>query len=104
MWLQASRSVQTWISSATNSSVAPAHHAPKNTASDGFNWGYGGSGPAQLALALLLEAGIDEARAVQLHQAFKWAIVAALAPRRIYNRPRRPRLGALATPLKGFSE
>lgn len=25
-----------------------------NHSPDGFNWGYGGSGPAQLALALLL--------------------------------------------------
>ena len=26
---------------------------------DGFSWGYGGSGPHQLALALLLEEGLD---------------------------------------------
>lgn len=49
-----------------------------NHSPDGFAWGYGGSGPAQLALAILLEAGLDEARAVELHQAFKWAIVAPL--------------------------
>ena len=28
--------------------------------SEGFNWGYSGSGPAQLALAILLDASLDE--------------------------------------------
>lgn len=36
-----------------------------------FSWGYGGSGPAQLALALLLAAGVEDGMAVRLHQAFK---------------------------------
>jgi hypothetical protein len=47
-----------------------------NHSPDGFNWGYGGSGPAQLALAILLHAGLDKDRAVQLHQEFKWEHVA----------------------------
>ena len=42
-----------------------------------FNWGYGGSGPAQLALAILLEE-TDEATAMRLHQRFKWQVIAAL--------------------------
>jgi hypothetical protein len=42
-----------------------------NHSPDGFNWGYAGSGPAQLALAILLAAGLDEERAVRLHQWFK---------------------------------
>lgn len=37
----------------------------------GFNWGYGGSGPAQLALAVLLEC-TDEETAGRLYQEFKW--------------------------------
>lgn len=44
---------------------------------DGFNWGYGGSGPAQLALALLGEV-TPRALAVALHQAFKAEVVAGL--------------------------
>jgi len=44
--------------------------------SDGFNWGYGGSGPAQLALALLLDVTGDKDIALGNHQQFKWAIVA----------------------------
>ena len=34
-----------------------------NHSPDGFNWGYAGSGPAQLALAILLHAGVSTARA-----------------------------------------
>lgn len=48
----------------------------RNHSPDSFNWGYGGSGPAQLALALLLDCLKDEARAVRLYQAFKWRVVA----------------------------
>lgn len=42
-----------------------------NHSPDGFAWGYGGSGPAQLALALLLAAGIPAETATRLHQGFK---------------------------------
>ncbi len=44
----------------------------------GFEWSYGGSGPAQLALALLADHLGDDERAVRLHQEFKWAVVARL--------------------------
>ena len=47
-----------------------------NHSPDGFECGYGGSGPAQLALAILLEAGLSDERAVRLHQAFKWEFIA----------------------------
>jgi hypothetical protein len=36
----------------------------------GFCWGYGGSGPAQLALAILADV-VDAERAVALHHDFK---------------------------------
>jgi uncharacterized protein DUF6166 len=45
----------------------------------GFNWGYGGSGPAQLALAILADCLGDDGLAVRLHQPFKWAVIARLA-------------------------
>ena len=38
---------------------------------DGFNWSYSGSGPAQLALALLADALDDDEVADALHQEFK---------------------------------
>jgi Family of unknown function (DUF6166) len=41
----------------------------------GFSWGYGGSGPAQLAIALLADALGDDDLAVRLHQAFKFRVV-----------------------------
>jgi len=53
----------------------------------GFNWGYGGSGPAQLALALLAHALVSgparqreaDREAIRLHQMYKWEIVARIA-------------------------
>ena len=45
---------------------------------DGFEWGYGGSGPAQLALALLADHLQDNQRALALYQDFKWKVVAGL--------------------------
>ena len=47
----------------------------------GFECGYGGSGPAQLALAILADHLADDQQAVALHQDFKWRVVAKL-PRR----------------------
>lgn len=40
-----------------------------------FSWGYGGSGPAQLALALLLHVTNDQAVSMELYQEFKWDVV-----------------------------
>ena len=48
-----------------------------NKSPDGFNWGYGGSGPAQLALAILLEL-TDEQMAVRKFQFFKAYYIATL--------------------------
>lgn len=49
-----------------------------NHSPDGFNWGYGGSGPAQLALGILLFVGLTPDRAVRLHQQLKWDLVCGL--------------------------
>ncbi len=46
-----------------------------NHSPDGFSWGYGGSGPAQLALAILLDA-YGEQFAKKHYQDFKWEFVA----------------------------
>jgi hypothetical protein len=51
-------------------SLAVVNHSP-----DGFAWGYGGSGPAQLALAILL-ALVGPELAVLLYQPFKWQFIA----------------------------
>lgn len=46
----------------------------RNHSPDGFNWGYGGSGPAQLAI--LLYAGFKRDVVVALYQIFKEEYVA----------------------------
>ena len=60
-----------------------------NHSPTGFNWGYGGSGPAQLALALLAwhlhavhcNVRADQ-RALELYQQFKWDVIARLPDER----------------------
>lgn len=53
-------------------SQAVYNHSP-----DGFNWSYGGSGPAQLALAILLEVTNKEIAQAN-YQRFKWDIISKL--------------------------
>lgn len=56
-----------------------------NHSPDGFAWGYSGSGPSQLALAILLKAGLPNDQAVQLHHAFKQEFIAGLPARRDFE-------------------
>ena len=52
-----------------------ANHSPT-----GFSWGYGGSGPAQLALAILVhEYGKDLDQHPEHYQVFKWDVLAQRA-------------------------
>jgi hypothetical protein len=46
----------------------------RNHSPTGFSWGFGGSGPAQLALALLLDA-VGRPEADAYYQRFKWDVV-----------------------------
>ncbi len=48
----------------------------RNYSPDGFEWGYGGSGPSQLALAMLADALGDVERAKENYQHYKWQFVA----------------------------
>lgn len=50
----------------------------RNHSPDGFNAGYLGSGPAQLALAVLLECGFSDEAALQSYQKFKADHIAKL--------------------------
>jgi hypothetical protein len=50
----------------------------RNHSLDGPEWGYSGSGPAQLALALLMDATADPALADGWHQEYKRAVIASL--------------------------
>jgi hypothetical protein len=49
-----------------------------NHSPTGFECGYGGSGPAQLALALLADHLNHDEQAVALHQCFKRKVVSGL--------------------------
>ena len=51
-------------------SLEVCNHSPT-----GFSWGYGGSGPAQLALAILLKY-LSKEKAVALYQDFKREVIA----------------------------
>jgi Family of unknown function (DUF6166) len=50
-----------------------------NKSPTGFAWGYGGSGPAQLAFALLAAVvGVERASEPQMFQNFKWDVIGRL--------------------------
>lgn len=59
------------------SSLKVINHSP-----DGFNWGYGGSGPSQLALAILMHGCENEGtpidHAIKSYQKFKADYIAKL--------------------------
>jgi Family of unknown function (DUF6166) len=50
-----------------------ANHSPTR-----FEWGYGGSGPAQLALALLTDCLKDNELALRFYQSFKLRMTSVL--------------------------
>src|ERR1035437_18971 len=53
-----------------------------NHSPTGFEWGYGGSGPAPLALAILADHLGNDRQAFDFHHRFKWAVTAELPFRR----------------------
>lgn len=76
-----------------------------NHSPDGFAWGYLGSGPAQLALAILLEE-TDLPTALSLHQDFKEDFVARWAGDKweITSEEIQTWLAAQATPDEGEAD
>lgn len=72
VWIKHERNDE-WQELSPKESQTLFNHSP-----DGFNWGYGGSGPAQLALALLLATGMEPKKAVTWHQRLKTDVVAQL--------------------------
>ena len=53
-----------------------------NHSPSGFEWGYCGSGPAQLALAILADHCGNDEQALNFYQRFKWTVIAELPYRR----------------------
>ena len=56
-----------------------------NHSPTGFEWGYCGSGPAQLALAILADHLADDRQALDMYQRFKWAVITELPRRRSWT-------------------
>jgi Family of unknown function (DUF6166) len=57
-----------------NASLKVVNHSPT-----GFCWGYNGSGPAQLSLAILLDHfNGDRERALSIYQEFKFKVISKL--------------------------
>ena len=54
-------------------SIALVNHSPT-----GFSWGYLGSGPSQLALALLMHFGATDKEALAFYQDFKNDVIGEL--------------------------
>lgn len=52
-----------------------------NHSPSGFEWGYCGSGPAQLALAILADHCGNNEQALNFYQRFKWVVIAELPHR-----------------------
>lgn len=50
----------------------------RNHSPSGFAWGYGGSGPSQLALALCADALGDDLRAQTVYMEYKWKYIATI--------------------------
>jgi hypothetical protein len=53
----------------------------RNHSPTGFEWGYCGSGPAQLALAILADHLANDEQALDFYQRFKWAVITELPKR-----------------------
>ena len=60
----------------------------RNHSPTGFAWGYAGSGPTQLSLALLLDAGLPPEQATECHQAFKEKVVSRILSGKNFAFPR----------------
>lgn len=56
--------------------ILPLYTEIVNHSPTGFNFGYGGSGPSQLALAVMMDYLNDKERALNLYHQFKFKFIA----------------------------
>ncbi len=68
------------VDSARGSKLDPRFDLRRHSP-DGFAWGYEGSGPAQLSLAILADFLGNDYRALRLYQDFKFRMIARLPQR-----------------------
>lgn len=75
------RAVRVWVQTGASMYPLAPRNDVRNHSPDGFEWGFGGSGPAQLALAIcleLLDGPEAEARALRCYQDVKWRFIGRL--------------------------
>jgi len=53
----------------------PLRHVMRHSP-DGFEWSYGGSGPSDAALSIMVDHFKDTEKANELYQEFKWRFIA----------------------------
>jgi len=78
----------------------PLYRNIVNHSPDGFEWGYGGSGPAQLAFALCYDVIGDVEIARQVYQEFKRRHIATIRPRGNWHMSEQTVLLAIAAIVK----
>jgi hypothetical protein len=66
-----------WVYEALGARLLPLRLDAVNHSPTGFAWGYGGSGPAQLAFALIAYE-LGDATARRFYQAFKFRVIGRL--------------------------
>lgn len=70
------RAAQVVVMEGVSCLALDARHDLYNHSPDGFSWGYEGSGPAQLSLAILAHATGSDVLALTYYQDFKRQVVA----------------------------
>lgn len=76
------RTTRTWYAYHGNGTPLDPRLDLRCHAPTGFAWGYAGSGPAQLSLALCADFLGNDVAALAVYQPFKFAVVAQLAQER----------------------
>lgn len=66
------------IDASKRKSLLPTYQHIKNHSTNGFEWGYNGSGPSQLAFAIVYDITKDEELSLQLYKEFKRRVIAPL--------------------------
>src|ERR1019366_9349583 len=76
MWVERTTGAHSTSDGKPASSPLPLHLDLRNRSPTGFAWGYAGSAPAQLALAILMDATGSPTLALRHHQEFKFRFIA----------------------------
>lgn len=76
VWVDEPSTATPFRPAAKTSRPLPLHLGLRNHSPTGFAWGYSGSGPAQLALAILTDATGEQELALRHYQDFKARFVA----------------------------